>query len=613
METEIIVNVHPREARVGILEDGRLAELHIERGEKVVGNIYKGRVEQVVQGLDAAFVSIGLERNAFLHVDDALDEEPDPHVKGELRHIKDVVKEGQELLVQVTKGPVGTKGARVTTRISLPGKYAVLMAQAKGKVGVSRKIEDEKEREKLRMMGEKVRPREFGLIVRTQAVEVGVRELRRDVRYLQRLWKRIFTTASKTKAPALVHEELSLSHEVLRDVFSENVKTFIIDDKKTFRQVLDVLSAVAPRLKSRVFLYEGEAPLFEKYGIEEEIQKALRRKVWLPHGGYLIIDSTEALTVIDVNTGKFTGTGSLEETILHTNLEAAKEISRQLRLRDIGGIIVIDFIDMERPAHQRRIMTTLREAMKNDRVRTRIMHLTPLGLVEMTRQRTGKALHEIMNVTCPACQGEGKVLSPESVCIRIETAVRAQAKQAKALRVIAHPSVALHFMGQGSEQSVALEKAVGKAIFVTCANRVSPETFRIEQGTARDFRKELAPLKVGKRYQVRPDQIVMAPWEQPVAIVHGYPIALEGAGDDIEEVGCEIEVTDASGHLGRARCVPSDVPARSDTAAETLPHLPDQQDKHTQAPAAESRPRKSGVRRRRRAKSRKIENTSPIT
>lgn len=595
METEIIVNVQPRETRVGILEDGRLTELHVERGEKVVGNIYKGRVEQVVTGLDAAFVDVGLERNVFIHIDDALDEEPDHsnrHDKSHDRklHIREVIKEGQEIVVQVTKGPVGTKGARVTSRISLPGKYSVLMAQARRKVGVSRKIQDEKEREALRELGEKVRPKDFGMIVRTQAAEVGLRELQKDVLYLERLWNRISETAAKTQAPALLHEELSLSQEVLRDVFNENAKGFVIDDKKAYRQILDLLTAIAPRLKSRVSLYEGEEPIFEKYGIESEIQKALGRKVWLGHGGYLIIDTTEALTVIDVNTGKFTGAGSLEETILHTNLDAAMEISRQLRLRDIGGIIVIDFIDMERQTHQRRVMAALRESMKRDRVRTRVLHLTPLGLVEMTRQRTGRALAEKMNVPCPACGGEGEVLSPESVCINIEASLRRMAKQkdVKALQVIAHPTVALHFIGEGGEQSTNLGKSLGKQLFVVCANRVSPETFRVEQGTALEFRREVAGLKPGKQYTIRPDQIVTAPWGSFVAVLQGYPIALQRVPERVEETGCDITLVSRQDHLGVGRYLPpgrrpgpaamppysADAPERTEPCEETLVALP---------------------------------------
>ena len=564
METEIIVNVHPKETRVGILEDGRLTELHIERGEKVVGNIYKGKVNQVVTGLDAAFVDIGLERNAFLHVDDALDEEPDRRQRGKGREqvppIRQVVKDGQELLVQVTKGPVGTKGARITSRISLPGKYSVLMAQARKQVGVSRKIPDDETRHKLREMGEKVRPANFGMIVRTQASEVGVTEMRRDVRYLEGLWKRIDSNAHTAKAPALIHEELSLSHEVLRDVFSQDVKSFIIDDKKTYRQILDLLGTIAPKLKAGVMLYEGDVPIFEAYGLEEEIQKALERKVWLEHGGYLFIDRTEALTVIDVNSGKLTGTGSLEETVLRTNLDAAREISRQLRLRDIGGIIVVDFIDMEKQKHQRRIMSALKEEMKRHRVRTRVLHLTPLGLVEMTRQRTGKALQEIMHVSCPACDGHGLVLSPESVVINIETALRRYAKQkdVKALQVIAHPSVALQMIGEDGELADDLQKSLGKALFVVCANRVSPENFRVEQGNTQEFRKNYSFLKLEKQYVVRPDQIVKAPWGQWVAILQGHPICLTGAPEKVADEGCYIKLVKKNGNLGVGKCVAPD-------------------------------------------------------
>lgn len=555
----ILVNVRPRETRVALVEEGRLAELHVEREQEIVGNIYKGRVEQVVPGLDAAFVDIGLPRNGFLHVDDAVEEEAvHPRRRngapGSVQ-IRQILQANQELIVQVTKGSVGTKGPRLTTHISLPGKYSVLTAQTRKGVGVSRKIEDDKERERLRQIGEQVCPKDLGLIMRTQAAAVGLRELRHDVAYLQQIWNRVDGAAKQATAPALLHQELSLSHEVLRDIFSHDVRSLLIDDRSTYEKVVEFLSALEPRLKSRVALYEGEDPLFQKYGIEAEIEKALKRTVRLDHGGFLVIDSTEAFTVIDVNSGKFTGSGSLEQTILKTNLEAASEIARQLRLRDIGGIVVIDFIDMDRPSHRQQVMKALRDALRRDRVKARVVHLTPLGLVEMTRQRHGKGLAEKLNVSCPTCNGDGVVLSPETVCINLETDIRRRVRGGAkgGFQVVAHPRVSLHFIGDRGEQVSALERELGVQICVRCANRVPVETYRLEEEVLSALRKEQSELRKGRKYEIRPDQLLRSPFDEGdvVAIVHGFAVFVENADPEKFEEGLEIKLTEKN----RSWCV----------------------------------------------------------
>jgi len=579
MKTEIVVNVTSRETRVAILEDGQLAELKIERGSEITGNVYMGKVERVVPGLDAAFVDIGVDRNAFLYVADAVDEElaekvwqnnrngkpepPAPQPRGRRRGrrgqpaakaepevptlppIGKVLKGGQQVLVQVSKGPIGTKGARVTTHLSLPGKYSVLMPQGSTKLGISKKIESEKERLRLRKIVEKLKPKEMGLIIRTQAEGMTQRDLTRDIRYLERTWHKLRRTAEKVTPPALVHEEPGLSHEILRDVFSEDVESFIIDDKRTYDQVVEFLAIMAPKLRKRVQLFEGDEAIFEKYGIEGQYQNALKREVPLKSGGAIVIDPTEALTAIDVNSGKSTAGGSLDDMVLQTNLQAADEICRQLRLRDIGGIIVIDFIDMEVASHKRQVTEALKNNLKQDRMKTRVVHLTPLGLIEMTRKRTGENLQSKVYVDCPTCDGRGRVLGPDSVCINVEAELQRLAKTSKfkALRVIAHPSVALTLLGHEGQMGEQLEEELGKQLFVHCANRVHPETYRIEEGAVKQFSRDYDFLQPKKRMIVRPHQLLHTAIGGWAAVVSGSPIYLPEDIDEKAKHGLEVRLT----------------------------------------------------------------------
>ncbi|MGB9620147.1 MAG: Rne/Rng family ribonuclease, partial [Armatimonadota bacterium] len=415
MSKEIIVNVDSRETRVAIIESGKLVELMVEREERVVGSIYKCKVANVLSGMDAAFVDIGLDRNAFLYVGDVLPEMDDefPSARreaGRAVKIKDVLKPGQELLVQVVKGPRGTKGARVSTRISLPGRYLVLMPEADN-IGVSRKIEAEGERERLKRIGENIRPLGFGLIVRTEAESRSEAELRQDLEFLLRMWGQIQEKAAKVSAPGLVHQDLSLIYKTIRDAFGSDVSKMIIDSPVDYEKAVELIELISPKMRSRLHLYDESEPIFERYSIESEIESLLRRKVWLKSGGHVTFDSTEALTAIDVNTGKFIGSTSLSDTILKTNLDAVVEIARQLRLRDIGGIIVIDFIDMASAKDRQKVVSALEKELHKDRTRTKICHISPLGLVEMTRKRTGETLTELVTEPCPYCQGRGRVES----------------------------------------------------------------------------------------------------------------------------------------------------------------------------------------------------------
>jgi len=541
MATDIIVNAAAPRTRVAILEDGKLVELLLESEERVVGNIYLGRVENVVRALDAAFVNCGIERNVFLHVSDALEVEP---TREQMRHkmeafppITEVVKEGDEFLVQVTKGPVNEKGARATRRLALPARHLVLLADGRGRIGVSKKIENEAERARLRALAAKVKPEGFGLIVRTRAEGAEKKDFEADIKFLLKLWRSIQAKARQEKAPALIYEDLSLVFEVLRDIFDPKVRSFVVDDKATYDKVLNLLHTLAPELRSRVKLYRGEEPIFVHYNIEAEIEKALRRKIWLPHGGYITIDTTEALTAIDVNTGKFTANKSLEETVLRTNIEAAQEIARQLRLRDIGGIIVIDFIDMENPEHRQQVMTTFREALESDRMRTRIMHITRLGLVEMTRKRTGEGLSQLLQAPCPHCDGTGRVPSPEAMFFRIAEALRktAQENPDKAILVKASPAVILLLVGSLGTAATQMEERLQRHLYFRVEKDIEPDEFILLADNERRLRRQCAQFRKGQKITLQAEDIFSRGVEQGLTAIHkGFVIEAPEAPNDIE-------------------------------------------------------------------------------
>ena len=529
------MNVGSPRTRVAIVEDGKLAEVLLEGEERVVGNVYLGRVENVVPGLDAAFVEVGMDRNVFLHVSDAMITEPS---RAQMRKkmesfppIKEVLKAGEEFLVQVTKGPVDAKGARASRRIALPSRNLVLMADGRGKVGVSKKIEDEDERARLRDLGQKAKPEGFGMIVRTRAEGADKKEFDADVKFLQKLWQSIQSKAKQEKAPALIYEDLTLVFEVLRDVFDPNVRAFIVDDKITYDKVLNLLNTLAPELRSRVQLYKGDEPIFVHYGIEQEIERALRRKVWLPKGGYIGIDTTEALTAIDVNSGKFTSTKSLEDTVLRTNLEAADEIARQLRLRDIGGIIVIDFIDMDNASHRRQLTAALKTALESDRMKTRIMHITRLGLIEMTRKRTGQNLAKQLQINCPCCEGTGRILSPEAVATKIAEAMRQASldTNVKAISVKANPDVARQLIGERGLVVADAAQRLGKAIFIRGAEDMHPETYELVSGDEKAFKKTYMPYRKGQKLTLQKADVLETDSENLVAMVDGYVIEVPDA------------------------------------------------------------------------------------
>lgn len=461
MYTEIVVNVNPNETRIAILEDQQLVELLVERSEhrRVVGDIYKGRVEAVIPGMQAAFVDIGMEKAAFLHVSDMMDmaaynreflDMDDDKPKSSKRRprenspIQEILKERQEIIVQVKKEPIGTKGARITTQISLAGRYLVMMPAA-WHIGVSRKINDVNERKRLKKVLRKClrKDSDAGFIVRTVAEDKTEEELREDLEVLEKMWEDIKGKADKTKPPALIHQDEAMVGGLVRDVFTEDVNRLICDNKEVYDQIYAYVGEYAPDLQNKIRLHTEDTPIFDAYSIESQIERAVRRKLWLKSGGSIIIDHTEALTAIDVNTGKYTGGENQEETVLRTNLEAVDEIAKQLRLRDIGGIIVLDLIDMDYESNRQKVMNALKNAMKHDRSRPKICQVSELGLIEMTRKRVRPSLVNTFYEPCPICDGTGRVLSRSTTAMKIERWIsRAGAYSSERdLLVSAHPVI----------------------------------------------------------------------------------------------------------------------------------------------------------------------------
>ncbi len=657
MTKEIIVNVGERETRIAVTEDNKLVELHIERAERVVGSLYKCRVANVLPSLDAAFVDIGIERNAFLFVGDVLptgdeatgdrrpreqqaarrpengaarpsavpangagngggatdaagetdgdllegdetdlelldgldedeeDDETEEAASGETENgeagaegranarprrnirrsalrqqrIRDVLKVGQELLVQVIKGPRSTKGARVSTRISLPGRYLVLMPEADN-LGVSRKIEDPKERDRLKKIGDKLREPGFGLIIRTEAEEQTEQELRQDKDFLMKTWRQVQETAKSVSAPYLVQQDLTLLYKTIRDVFGSDVTKLVIDDPAEYEKANELLDRLSPKLKGRIHLYDGVQPIFDSYGLETEIDRLTRRKVFLKSGGSLVIDETEALTVIDVNTSKFTGGGSLAETIVKTNMDAAFEIARQLRLRDIGGIIVIDFIDMNNPRDKQSVLKALEGALKKDRSRTKISNISPLGLVEMTRKRTGETLTGFMTDECPYCKGRGNLPSAESVSIVVERELRRQANDPKnarkdALLVTCHEEVAELLIGPDGATIEEIERHLQKAVYVRCDDSAHMEKYSIEAGDMAELEKGRAAYRRAQVVECRVARSLLKEPNKCIGWANGYLLDLD---DGAKLVGqkTKVRITDVRRSFAVAQVVP---------------------------------------------------------
>jgi ribonuclease G len=467
---ELLVSVDVGERRVAILEDAQVAEVYLERPERrsIAGNIYLGRVDNVLPGMEAAFVEIGLEKNGFLYVDEIVSPELE---KGHGRKIQDLISRGQTILVQAVKDPMKTKGARLTTQISLPGRFVVLVPQGEG-LGVSRRLDDD-ERNRLKDILKRLDVKEGGVIVRTAAEGASEEDIERDLVFLQRLWRSIQAKAKDGKAPELLYQEAELPLRVVRDLFTGDFEKAYVDDERTYRRVVGYLRKTSPHMVERVVRYKEKTPLMESFGVEEEIKSTIGRRVDLPSGGYLIFDYAEAFTVIDVNTGRFVGgrgknSGSrLEDTITKNNLEAVKEVVRQLRLRDIGGIIVIDFIDMANPKNRATVEEALRTELERDRTKTYVVEISPLGLVEMTRQNVTDGPREVMTRKCPTCGGDGIVYSEASAAIDVERRLRALAagSRSQAFRVELAEPIASALVGPGARRLLELEALTKKRFF----------------------------------------------------------------------------------------------------------------------------------------------------
>jgi ribonuclease G len=547
MKKTILVSADHGETRVAVLESktkgGKpdVAELYIERRGRrsIVGNIYKGKVDNVLAGMEAAFVDIGLERNGFLHVDEIVlpsGEQAPKRGRGSGRRISELLKSGQEIVVQVVKDPLKSKGARLSMNVSIAGRYLVYAPQGGG-VGVSRRL-TESERDRLRRMVDRTYKGPGGLIVRTAAHGARKSDFVREIGYLHKLNDVLQRRTEQTKAPGLVFQEADLPVRVLRDVFLSDFEAAIIDSPKQFDRVTGFFQRTAPELVEKVELYEGRKPLLEKWRVDKEIESTLDRRVDLPSGGYLIIDYAEALTVIDVNSGSFTGRGKggLEETITRVNTEAAEEVVRQLRLRDIGGIIVIDFIDMARAKNRDKVLKTLRKALDADKSKSYVVEVSPLGLVEMTRQNITDGVREILTAPCPTCEGEGVVLSAETVALEGLRKMREiAAGEEDAFLVRVNPKVAAELMRSDSELS-QLEEETGKQFHFEGGDALPIDTFElVEAGNVEQIEERALPFKVGEEVLVKIEEPHMYNPDDAVARIDSYIVSVSGGGRFVGE------------------------------------------------------------------------------
>ena len=515
MSSELIINSRSYETRVALVENGVVVELHIERdsGRELMGNIYRGRVVRVLPGMQAAFVDISLGRTAFLYVSDVYrdfsdfeqmmlnagdvgetldtDKIDDP-LKKQSSHngfqIEDLLHEGQSIMVQVSKEPLGNKGARLTSHVSLPGRHLVLMPTV-NHIGVSRKIEDREERERLKgaireiISGRDINPGSFGFIVRTVAENTSKEKLEAEMDFLLKLWENIREKMDKGHNPGLLYKDLTITLRAVRDLFTREVDRLIVDSDKEYEKIMAFIETFAPRLKYSVELYEGAGPIFDAFGIEIEISRALGTKIWLKSGGYIVIELTEALTSIDVNTGSYVGKRNLEETILKTNLEAVKEIAYQLRFRNIGGLIVIDFIDMEKLSNRERVSMTLKEALSKDKAKTNILQMSDLGLIEMTRKRTRASLNRLLSEPCAYCEGRGTLKSPKTICYEIFRDLERDCMhldEGGSIHIFVNPEVDKILREEEQGSVIDLEKRTGKRIIIIGKEHFHQEQYSVE-------------------------------------------------------------------------------------------------------------------------------------
>ena len=544
---ELLVSVDPGERRVAVLEDGVVAEVYLERPESrsIAGNVYLGTVDNVLPGMEAAFVEIGLEKNGFLYVDEIVG----PELEGRrgARKIQDLIQRGQTILVQAVKDPMKTKGARLTTEVSLPGRFVVYVPHGEG-LGVSRRLEDE-ERNRLKAIVKEIQPEHGGVIVRTAAEGASADDVARDLDFLQRLWKTIEARARTAQAPALLYQEAELPLRVTRDLFTEAFEKLYVDHDRTYKRIVGYLKKTSPHMVDRVVRYRERVPLLEAFGVESEIRSTLNRRVDLPSGGYLIFDYAEAFTVVDVNTGRFVGSrsrrngpGRLEDTITKNNLEAVKEVVRQLRLRDIGGIIVIDFIDMANPKNRAQVEEALRAELERDRTKTYVVEISPLGLVEMTRQNVTDGPREVMTRKCPTCDGDGIVVSEGTTAVEIERKLRAlvtPGSRAKAFKVELNARIASLLAGPAAARLRELEELTRRRFFLVGVEGVHLDHFRVLDRGDPDRLAPAAPVEVGQELELKLGEVGLYDPHAGVGKVQGFEVVVAGAA---KRVGKKVRV-----------------------------------------------------------------------
>jgi ribonuclease G len=553
---ELLISVDVAEQRVAVLEDEKVAEVYLERDDSrsIAGNIYKGTVDNVLPGMEAAFVEIGLEKNGFLYVDEIVAPELEGRRHG--RRIQDLLRRGEELLVQAVKDPMKSKGARLTTEISLPGRFVVYVPSGEG-FGVSRRLPDE-ERARLREVLKQVGPKQGSLIVRTAAEGASAEDIERDIDFLDRLWKTIQEQAETVSAPALVYQEAELPLRVIRDLFTNDFERAVVDHDRAYKRIVGYLKKTSPHMAEKVQKHSGKTPLFQEFGVDDEIASTLSRRVDLPSGGYLVFDYAEAFTVIDVNTGRFVGSRSksserrLEDTITKNNLEAVKEVVRQLRLRDIGGIIVIDFIDMANPRNREAVEEALKAELERDRTKTYVVEISPLGLVEMTRQNVAHGPREILTKRCPTCHGDGIVLSETTTAVEAERKLRALAAESRsrAFRVELNAHVAEILIGPGAARLRAIEERTRRRFFIVGKEGVPADHFEeLARGPVAKLQPE-RPVQEGQERQLKLVEVGLHDPTVGVAKDGDFPIAVAGAAGMVgKRVKARIErVLDDAGY-----------------------------------------------------------------
>jgi ribonuclease G len=533
---ELLISVDVGEQRVAVLEDDKVAEVYLERPERrsIAGNIYLGTVDNVLPGMEAAFIEIGLEKNGFLYVDEIVT----PELEGKARHgrkIQDLISRGEKILVQAVKDPMKTKGARLTTEISLPGRFVVFVPNGEGQ-GVSRRLDDE-ERQRLKEIMKKIAPKEGGVIVRTAAEGASAEDIERDLVFLQKVWKSIKQRAESTEPPSLVYQEAELPLRVTRDLFTEDFERALVDNDRAYKRVTGYLKKTSPHMVERVVRYKEKQPLLDAFGVEAEIRSTLQRRVDLPSGGYLVFDYAEAFTVIDVNTGRFVGSRSrssgarLEDTITKNNLEAVKEVVRQLRLRDIGGIIVIDFIDMANPKNRATVEEALRTELERDRTKTYVVEISPLGLVEMTRQNVTDGPREVMTKKCPTCGGDGIVISEGTAALDVERRLRALASgsRAQAYRVEVAANIAALLIGSGAERLVELEAQTRRRFYLVGKEGVHFDHFLVLAEGKREELAVEAPIAEDAEVNVELGEVGLHDVNAAVGKLDGYDVCVANA------------------------------------------------------------------------------------